>query len=490
MMKINVKKRNRKVLMMAYLAMFLMGVALTFAPALLGQEGDESQSNVPNTVSILRLDGAINPISAEYIVDGITDAEEKGYSAVVIELDTPGGLMTSMDEITKRMINSKVPIIVYVSPKGARAASAGAFITIASDIAAMAPSTNIGAASPISLVPVDFKKAKDKFPLDSEEKPNDAIEGKDETNKGVEKKLPPETDGNSETLMKKVMEDSIAKIKSSAEDNHRNVDLAVLMVSEAKSITSKEALSENVIDIIATDIDDLFRQIEGRTFMTGKGEMNLSLLNAKRVDFKMGFRREFIYVLTNPTILYLLLMLGMAGIYFELSNPGAIFPGVIGGISIILALYASQSIPINYAGGVLILLALILFILEIKIVSYGLLTIGGIISLFLGSIMLFKSNLEFQRPAMLTIILTVVCVSAFFVLLISLATKAYVSTPQTGQEGIVGKRGVAKTEVNRDGGKVYVYGEWWNATSDTPIEDGSKVEVVASENLGVKVKKI
>jgi membrane-bound serine protease (ClpP class) len=183
-------------------------------------------------------------------------------------------------------------------------------------------------------------------------------------------------------------------------------------------------------------------------------------------------------------------MLGIAGIYFELSNPGAIFPGVIGGISIILALYASQSIPINFAGILLILLAVILFILEIKVTSYGLLTVGGVVSLFLGSVMLFKSNLEFQRPSMWTIILTVVCVAAFFIAVIALAAKAYLRRPSTGKEGIVGKRGVAKTNINEDEGKAYVYGEWWDAVSDTPIKKGEKVEVVESLDLGVKVKKI
>lgn len=466
--------RERKTFFKVQITIFLLGIILAFVPALLGQEGGPIQSMTPDTVSILRLKGAINPISAEYIIDGISDAEEKGYSAVLIELDTPGGLMEPMRDIISAMINSDVPIIVYVSPKGARAASAGAFITIASDIAAMAPNTNIGAASPVMMSPMGGgDKDKSVFPGE----------------KGDEEKTP-ETDGNKETLMKKVMEDSVAYIKGLAESNDRNVDLAVLMVTEAKSITSTEALSKNIVDVIAEDINGLFSQIEGKTFKTSKGEIKLSLVNAKRVEFKMGFRRDFIYILTNPTIFYLLLMLGMAGIYFELSNPGAIFPGVIGGISIILALYASQSIPINFAGVLLILLAVILFILEIKVTSYGLLTVGGVVSLFLGSVMLFKSNLEFQRPSMWTIILTVACVAAFFIAVIALAAKAYLRRPSTGKEGIVGKRGVAKTDINEDEGKAYVYGEWWDAVSDTPIKKGEKVQVVESLDLGVKVKKI
>ncbi len=462
----------RKSLLKVHIGIFILGVVLTLAPVLLGQEGVTTRAENADTVSLLRLKGAINPISAEYIIDGIKDAEDNGYGAVVIELDTPGGLMEPMRDIISAIINTEIPVIVYVSPKGARAASAGAFITIASDIAAMAPNTNIGAASPVMMAPIGGDKEKSVFPGEKDDKEKTT-----------------ETDGNKETLMKKVMEDSVAYIKGLAESNGRNVDLAVLMVTEAKSITSTEALSDNIVDIVAEDIDSLFSQIEGKTFKTSKGEMKISLLNAKRVEYKMGFRREFIYILTNPTIFYLLLMLGIAGIYFELSNPGAIFPGVIGGISIILALYASQSIPINFAGVLLILLAVILFILEIKITSYGLLTIGGVLSLFLGSMMLFKSNLEFQRPSMWTIILTVICVAAFFIAVIALAAKAYLRTPSTGKEGIVGKRGVAKTDIDEEGGKAYVYGEWWEATSDAPIKKGSKVEVVESVDLGVRVKK-
>ena len=454
MMTVNKMRKHKRLIVQLYSGVFLLGMLLSFAPMLMGQDDAVDEEGVSfldekvNKILLLNINGVINPVSAEYIIDGISYAEENNFLAVIIEMDTPGGLMDSMRDIIKKMVNSEMTIVIYVYPSGSRAASAGAFITIASDIAAMSPGTNIGAASPVAM--------------------------------GEEM---------DETMMAKVTNDAVASIKEMAENNGRNADVAISMVTDAVSITAKEALEQNVIDIIAKDLDDLLAQIDEKTFTSAKGEHELSLSDAEVEEYPMGFRREFLYVLTNPNIAYILMMLGLMGLYFELSNPGAIFPGVIGGICLILAFYSLQTLPVNYAGILLILLAVILFIMEIKITSYGLLTIGGVISLFLGSIMMFKSPQPYLRVSMYVLLPTVIVVTLFFVLAIGLTVRAHLRKPSTGKEGIIGERGVAKTPIDSEGGRVYVHGEWWDAVSDSPIKEGTKVKVVESDNLLIKVKK-
>ena len=422
-----------------------MGMLLSFAPMIVGQE----DSNASKKISLLTIKGVINPVSAEYIIDGIKNAEENDFDMLILKMDTPGGLDDSMRDIIQKMIDTDVVIVIYVYPSGGRAASAGAFITIASDIAAMAPGTNIGAASPVAM--------------------------------GQEM---------DETMKAKVTNDAAAYIEGLAKNNNRNAKIAIEMVRDAISITAEEALKDKVIDIIAEDVDALIAAIDNRKFNTSKGEIKIAIAGAEVEEYPMGFRREFLYILSNPNVAYILMMLGLMGLYFELSNPGAIFPGVIGGICLVLAFYSFQTLPVNYAGILLILIAVILFILEIKITSYGLLTIGGVISLFLGSIMLFKSPIPYLRVSMTVILPTVIGVALFFILAITLAVRAYMRKPSTGTEGIVGERGIAKTPIDSEGGRVFIHGEWWEATSDTPIEKGSKVEVVESKNLEIKVKKV
>ncbi|MBN1880532.1 MAG: nodulation protein NfeD [Deltaproteobacteria bacterium] len=466
MKKMKTSKRHahrRSVVAAIKLGMLLLWILVCFTALLMGQEGADSHA----TVGHLSFSGVINPVSAEYIIDGITEAEIENYSAVIIEMDTPGGLVDSMEDIVQKMVNSDIPVIIYVSPKGGGAGSAGAFITIASDIAVMAPDTSIGAATPVSMMPT----GQGDFPGE---------ETDEETDKDTES-----------TLMHKATNFYASYMRGLAEGRNRNADLAESMVTEAVTVTAEDALKSNIIDLIAGDIYELMELVSGRTFETTKGEVTLDLTNARLVEFPMGFRREFLYTLTNPNVAYILMMLGLMGLYFELSNPGAIFPGVIGGICLILAFYSFQTLPVNYAGVLLILLSVVLFILEIKVTSYGLLSVGGIISLFLGSMMLFKSTFpEYLRVSMGTILPTVIGVTLFFVLCIWLTVKAYKRKPHTGDLGIVSERGVAKTRIDKDGGKVYVHGEWWNAVSDTPIEEGERVEVIEGKNLLIKVKKV
>lgn len=420
-----------------------MGVILTVVPAIF------AQPEKPAPVSVLTVKGVINPVSAEYLIEGITEARDKGYQAVIIEMDTPGGLDDSMRDIIQTMINTKIPVIVYVHPSGARAASAGAFITIAADFAVMTPGTNIGAASPVSL-----------------------------------------GETMDETMKSKVTNDAAAYIAGLATKNKKNVEIARRMVTEAISIPSEEALSENIIDFIAKDRTELISKLNGMTFATTKGDFTLQLEGADIIEDPMGFRFEFLYILSNPNIAYILMMLGIMGLYFELSNPGAILPGVLGGICLVLAFYSFQTLPVNYAGVLLILFAVLLFILEIKAATHGFLAIGGVIALFFGSILLFDTKVEFLRVSMKVILPTVIGVALFFVLVVTLAVRAYRKKPTTGTEGILGEIGVAKSRIDEQGGRVFVHGEWWDAVSDEPVPEGAKVEVIESKNLSIKVKKI
>ncbi len=397
-------------------------------------------------IYIVRAEGTINPGLAGSLVTKIRKAYDDGAACIVIELDTPGGLGLSMRTIVKEILASGVPVVVFVSPAGARAASAGVMITLAADIAAMTPGTNIGAAHPVTV---------------------------------GDKKM-------DETMTEKVTNDMVAYIRSIAEKRGRNADWAEKAVRESVSITEKEALRLKVIDVVANDLDDLLQKIDGRTI---KGKGILKTAGLKRVELKENFRDRILKTLSDPNIAYILMMIGMAGIYFELSNPGAIFPGVIGAVCLILAFFSFQTLPVNYAGMLLILLAIILFILEMKIISYGLLSLGGILSLLLGSLMLFDIGSEVGLQLSLRVLIpTVVLVSGFFVVVASFAFRAQISKVRTGFQGLIGEIGIVQKALSPEG-KIHVHGELWNAISDEVIEEGAKVKVISVENLVLKVER-
>jgi len=433
----------RKLLLFIHVGILVAGIALMAVPAIFGQ------AEKPASVAVLTVKGVINPVSAEYLIQGMTEANDNGYQAIIIEMDPPGGLDESMRDIIQTMIKVKIPIIVYVHPSGGRAASAGAFITIAADVAVMTPGTNIGAASPVSI-----------------------------------------GETMDETMKAKVTNDAAAYITGLADNNKRNAELARIMVTEAVSITSDEAVSENIVNFIASDRAELLDKLDGTTITTHKGDFTFHFKGADIVEKPMGFRSEFLYILSNPNIAYILMMLGIMGLYFELANPGTILPGVIGGICLVLAFYSFQTLPVNYAGVLLILFAALVFILEIKAPTHGFLAIGGVVALFFGSILLFNTKVEFLRVSMNVILPTVIGVTLFFVLVVYLAVRAYKRKPTTGTEGILGEFGVAKSRIDEQGGRVFVHGEWWDATSDDPIPEGSRVEVIESKNLSIKVRKI
>jgi membrane-bound serine protease (ClpP class) len=398
-------------------------------------------------VTVIDVDGVVNPVMSEFISENIEAVEKENADALVIRLDTPGGLDTSMRSIVKKIISSEIPVIVYVSPSGARAASAGVFITIAAHVAAMSPGTNIGAAHPV----------------------------------GVGSKM-------DKTMTDKAVNDASAYIKSLAEKRNRNADWAEKAVRESASITEKEALKLNIIDFIAPDIKTLLDSINGKKVETSLGKHVISTKDAAIVYKKMGLRQKILDIISNPNVAYLLMLLGFYGIFFELNNPGAIFPGVIGVISLILAFYSFQTLPVNYAGILLITLGVILFILEIMVTSFGLLTIGGIISMLIGSVMLFDSPFPFLKLSFKVILPAVIVTAAFFSLTIYLALRAYRRKPVTGAEGLIGLEGEAKTDIHTRG-QAFVHGEIWNARSDEPIKAGDRIMVEKVENLILKVRR-
>ena len=397
-------------------------------------------------VYVVKVSGSINPGLAEYLIRSMEKASREEAGCLVIQLDTPGGLALSMRSIVMAMLSLQIPVIVHVSPSGARAASAGVMITLAADIAAMAPGTNMGAAHPVNL---------------------------------GQKKM-------DETMADKVVNDMVAYTKSIAEKRGRNSEWAEKAIRESVSVTEKEALELKVIDLVAEDLDDLLEKIDGREV---KDKGTLHTKGIKRVVLTESLRDKILKTLSDPNIAYLLMMIGLAGLYFELSHPGAIFPGVIGAMSLILAFFAFQTLPVNYAGVLLIALAIILFVLEMKVASYGLLSLGGVISLFLGSLMLFEGTAPGMRLSWRVLIPTVVMVSGFFVAVAGLVFRSQVSKPRTGDKGLVGEVGVVKSRLEPEG-KVFVHGELWNAVAPGRIEPGAKVRVVGVDSLLLKVEQV
>lgn len=403
----------------------------------------------PSKIYLLQLNGMINPITAQYVLQGIEEAERVKAECLILQLDTPGGLDTSMRDIVKKMLNSTVPIIVYVYPSGGRAASAGVFITLASNIAAMAPGTNIGAAHPVALG-----------------------EGTID-----------------ETMKEKIENDAAAYIKAIAEKRGRNTHWAEKAVRESASITEQEAIEMGVIEFIAQDLDELLEIINGVRVKIEGGERVLQTREKEVILLKMTFKDLFLHSLTNPNIAYILLFIGIYGILGEFSHPGSFFPGIVGGISLILAFVAFQSIPINYGGLLLIIFGLALFIIEIFTPTFGLLTAGGITSLILGSFMLSKASAPFLRISLSLIISMSLVTAAFFVFALSKGIRIQWKKPLTGREALIGTTGTAKTDLNPEG-TILIQGERWKAsTRDEIIREGEEVIVLAIEELTLIVKK-
>jgi membrane-bound serine protease (ClpP class) len=398
---------------------------------------------------VITVNAAITPPIAEYILDSINESAKQKADGLIILLDTPGGLDLAMRDITKGILNSNIPIIVFVFPAGSRAASAGVIITIAAHIAAMTPGTNIGAAHPVGIGIGSMDKI----------------------------------------MMKKAENDAIAYAKGIAQKRGRNIEWVEKSVKESESITAEEALSLKVINFVASDIYQLLEQADGREVILSSGSIILNTKNAIINQKKMGWRQNILATLSNPNIAYILLLIGLAGLYFEFAHPGVILPGVIGGISLILSFFAMQTLPVNFAGVLLILLAIILFIAEIKVISHGILTIGGIISMTIGSILLFNSPEPALRVSWDVMITSLVVISLFFISIIFLVLKAQLRKRQMGVEGMIGLEGEAVTDIH-DAGKVLVKGEYWNASSETVIKKGKRIKVVEVNGIKLKIEEI
>jgi membrane-bound serine protease (ClpP class) len=400
----------------------------------------------------ITVNAPIHPITSEYVVGAIRAAEKANARLLVIGLNTPGGLDSSMREIIEAVVNAKVPVAAYVSPGGARAASAGFFIGIACDVFAMAPGTNTGAAHPVGI----------------------SITGQ----------------AMDKTMEEKVTHDAASYIKSLAAKRGRNVAMAEDAVRKSLSYTEEEAFKGGLIDLIAKSDGDLIAALDGKVLKRfGGGEMVLALAGEPVVEIPMSFRQRFLLTISNPNLAYILLMIGLLGLYFEFANPGAVLPGVLGGISLLLAVFSFQILPINYVGLLLIVLAIALFVLEVKIHSYGALSVGGIVAMLIGSMMLIDSPVPELRPSLRLIVPVAVGISLVCIFLVTLVIRAQARRAVTGREGMVGEIGTARTDLSPTG-RVFVHGELWQAESDQPVRMGERVRVVEVENsLKIRVKK-
>ena len=399
-------------------------------------------------VSVIDIDGAITPITVRLLAAAIERAQAEGSQALVVQLNTPGGLERSMRSMVQSILNSEIPIIVYVAPTGARAASAGVFLTMAAHVAAMAPATNMGAAHPV------------------------AVGGQ------MDKEM-----------LKKVENDAAAFARTLAVERGRNAEWMEKAVRSSVSVTEREALKLKVIDLIADRLPDLLEKIDGRVVKTKRGAVTLETKGAPVKVIDIRFRDRFLALITDPNIAYILMMVGMLGIFFELSNPGVVLPGVIGGISLILAFFAFQSLPINWAGLLLILFGVALLIAEIKITSHGVLTIGGVVSMVLGSFMLYEAPEAGFRVSWTVILPTVGASAGLVVWAVSAGIRAMMRPPTTGAAGMIGQRAVVRAALDPEG-EVQLDGELWRAVAeDAPVPAGETVRVTGVDGLTLRVSR-
>lgn len=401
-------------------------------------------------VLVAKVDGTIGPITAKFMIEAIDRAEQQQAECVVFELDTPGGLDDSMRDIIKRIMSAKLPVVVFVAPPGSRAASAGAFITMAAHVAAMSPGTAIGAAHPVSI--------------------GQSLQ----------------TDTN---MAAKVTNDAAAYIRSIAEKRGRNIDWANSAVKESVSLSETEALARKVIDLVAPNTATLITLLDGRTVKLNETTVTLKTKDATLTRLEMNWHDELLHAIANPNLAYILLMLGLMGLYFELANPGAVLPGVVGAIALILAFFAFQTLSVNYAGILLIVLAIVLIIVDILTPTLGVLTVGGLVAMFIGSLMLFNHNPDPAMQVSFQVIIPVVLITgAFFALGAWLSLKSMIRRPVSGIEGLIGQQGDARTAITRDGGTAFVAGTHWNAVADTEIPAGRRVKIVAVKQMTLKVE--
>ncbi len=421
-------------------ALFVAG-ALVLSPCMAWGSGDSDVRTSP-TIYRIRIEGSINPGISQFFMRALSTAQASGAACLVVELDTPGGLVSTLRDMIQAVMTSSVPVVVYVAPSGAQAASAGAILTLSAHVAAMAPGTNIGAAHPVGIGQKDEK---------------DSVSGA------------------------KAENDIAAMARSIASERGKNATWAERAVRESVSATDREALELGVIDLVARDFDDLVQQLPSRiTSLRPDTPFEV-------ITLEPNLREQILSTIADPNIAYLLMMAGIAGLYFELAHPGAIFPGTVGAISLLLGLFALQALPVNTTGLLLILLSGLLLVLELFVTSYGILGISGTVALLLGSLMLFDTAETGIAVAMEVLIPTILAVGVFFALVIYLAGKAAIARPLSGSEGLIGETGTVHEPIGHKGGKVFVHGEIWNAVSEEFIEKGEEITVTGLKGLTLEV---
>ncbi|HRY28797.1 MAG TPA: nodulation protein NfeD [Elusimicrobiota bacterium] len=436
--------------------------ALTVFAAVLVAEEPGKPASASGPVYVLNIDGTIDPVIAKYVADAFAEAKEENAAAVVIRLDTPGGLLDATRDIIQQILNAPMPAIVYVSPRGSRAASAGVFITVASDVAAMAPETHLGAAHPVSLGGNPFMPAK---PADPEKN------GKEDEGRSV--------------MEEKIVSDTAAYARTLASAKGRNADWVEKAVRESLSLTSTEALEKNVVDMLAEDETDLFKKLSPRDIKKNEKVFRIDFEKARMVRFEMGRLRQVLHVLANPNVAYLLLMLGFYALIYEFATPGIGLGAAAGLISLVMAFFALQVLPLSYAGLALLLAGMTLMAMELFVVSHGLLMVGGTLCFIAGSLLLFESPEPYFRVSLEIIGGTAVASLAFLVFVVKKILAVRVMASITGKEALVGQIGEARPD-----GMVFVHGEYWEAESAAPLSPGQKVRVVEVMGNRLRVEKV
>lgn len=448
---------------------------------------DQSQANQKSAL-VMTIDGSIGPATKDYLERGLRQANDENHAAVIVQLDTPGGLVETTRDMISEMLNADIPVVMYVSPSGARAASAGTYLLYGSHVAAMAPATHLGSATPVQMGGggLPGMDPEDEQPSDSdanEESPGDDA-SQDEATSDDEAGGEDGTRRGENAMERKVLEDAVSFIRGLAERHDRNADWAEEAVREAVNLTAPEALEKNVIDVVASDIDDLLAQIDGRSVVMESGEQVLETADLKVERFDPDWRTQLLSVITNPNVAYFLMLIGFYGIIFELSSPGSLFPGTIGVISLLLALFAFQVLPINYAGLALILVGIGLMVGEALVPSFGVLGVGGIAAFVFGSVMLMDAE---YLAVSLPLIGGVAALAAGFMLWTMLNLMRLRRKPALGgEEEMLDAEAVALEDFEHKG-HVRLHGERWNAVTEAPVVKGQRLKVIRFEGLTVQV---
>jgi membrane-bound serine protease (ClpP class) len=428
---------------------------------------------------VLELEGIIGPASSEFVVRGIEAAESSGVVVVILRMNTPGGLDTSMRDIIHKILSSRVPVVSYVAPPGSRAASAGTYIMYASHISAMAPATNLGSATPVTLSPGGIGKEPTAPDNGGEADESKQTQDEEPADKTEAKEKPPRL---GTAMERKVVNDAVAYIKGLARLRGRNEDWAEGAVRSALSLTAEDALERNVIDLVAKDIPDLLAQLDGRTVELQSGELTLKTSNLVVETVEPDWRTKLLSIITNPNVAYILMLLGVYGLFYELSNPGSMYPGVFGAICLLLALYSFQVLPVNYAGLALILLGMAFMVGELFVPSFGVLGIGGAVAFVVGSLILIETKVEAFQLSM-PVIVTVTAVTVLFVFtLIAMAVRQRKKPVVSGREQMIGDVGEAIEDFSGMG-NIHIHGELWSARTRRPVRKGQRVEVHDMDGL-------